>query len=100
MRQCPALVRVAPSPNIEIRKSELSYKMLLVQRNKYICFMAIFTSLSLNIYISVLRYLYQKRDHFQLKKSIVEARISGGDPSKRNSSEGPLPAEDPTKKSQ
>lgn len=60
--------------------------MLLAQRNKYICFMAIFTSLSLNVYISVLKYLYQKRDHFELKKSMIEARTSGGDPRRTSQS--------------
>lgn len=82
---------------IDVRKSELSYKLLLVQRNKYICFMAIFTSIALNVYITLLRYLYQKRDHFELRKSMIEARNSGGDPGKRTSTEG-TPGDD--KKSQ
>lgn len=91
--------QVLPFLNVEIRKSELSYKLLLVQRNKYICFMAIFTSLALNIYVSLLRYLYQKRDHFELKKSMVQARTSVGDPSKRNSLDSAaVGEEDPAKK--
>lgn len=61
----------------ELRKSELSYKLLILQRNKYICFMAIFTSIALNVFVSVLKYMYQKRERFDLRKKMAAARDSG-----------------------
>lgn len=39
--------------------------------------MAIFTSIALNIYVSVLKYMYQKRDRFELRKAMAAARNSG-----------------------
>ena len=47
--------------NLEIRKAELSYKTLLVQRNIYICALTIFVTLSLNAYILLFRSVYGKR---------------------------------------
>jgi hypothetical protein len=50
--------------------------MLLVQRNKYIAFMTIFVAIFLNIYITLLRYIYTKRDAFELTKSEADKRQS------------------------
>ena len=60
--------------------------------------MAIFTTIALNVYVSLLRFLYQKRDSLELKKSLVEARTSAGDPNKRNSMDAGQ--DEPSKKSQ
>lgn len=43
--------------------------MLLVQRNKYISFMSIFITVFVNIYISLLRYMYSSRDAFDQRKA-------------------------------
>lgn len=50
--------------------------MLLVQRNKYIAFMTIFVAIFLNIYITLLRYMYSTRDSFDLIRSEAEKRRS------------------------
>jgi hypothetical protein len=39
----------------------------------YIAVMSIFISVALDIYILILRYLYQKRDNFELRKQVQSA---------------------------
>jgi hypothetical protein len=43
---------------IELRVGFLSYTILKIQRNKYIAFMFIYTSIALNIFIQLLKHIY------------------------------------------
>lgn len=55
----------------------MSYKILLVQRNIYICALTLFVTLTLNIYIILFRRIYKNRDAFELMKSkLTESRAS------------------------
>jgi len=48
---------------LELRLGFLSYTILKIQRNKYITFMLVYTSIALNIFIQLMKYIYKKREH-------------------------------------
>jgi hypothetical protein len=47
--------------------------ILKVQRNKYITFMLIYTSLALSIYLWMLLYMYEKREYMQAQNPLIFA---------------------------
>jgi|JI10StandDraft_1071094.scaffolds.fasta_scaffold752488_1 hypothetical protein len=61
LMQVDTLVQVCIFIYIELRLGFLSYTILKIQRNKYITFMLVYTSIALNLFIQLLKFMYKKR---------------------------------------
>lgn len=77
------LAQVTHLKNIELRIGFLSYTILKIQRNKYITFMLIYTSIALNIFIHLLRHIYKQREELE--------KVGYLDKPKRRDSDKPEP---------
>lgn len=58
---------VRKSGYLDLLRSELSYQILIVQRNKYICFMAGFLAVTLNVYARIMKRVMKIRADLSLK---------------------------------
>jgi hypothetical protein len=51
--------------DVELRFGFLSYTILKIQRNKYITFMLMYTSLALIIFTQLLKHIYKEREELE-----------------------------------
>jgi hypothetical protein len=57
-----------------MKSSYYSYLALKSQRNTYITAMLIYVSLSLNIYVAMLNYMYCKRSKFEAEREAQQVK--------------------------
>lgn len=62
---------------VELKFNYLSFKILKVQRNKYITSLMVYAALAVNAYIWLLNYMYDKREQHE-KVARQQVKDQGG----------------------